>query len=64
MKWIHEIKQDYQGWEAPGIRVLQRPGVGRTKTGRLRAVWNLRGIAVVTHDCFPYEVGGAPGVES
>jgi hypothetical protein len=22
------------------------------------AVWNLRGIAVVTHDCFPYEVGG------
>jgi hypothetical protein len=63
-KWIHEIKQDYQGLRLAGKRpwpeFYSALVSGGLRQADCEAVWNLRGIAVVTHDCFPYEVGGAP----
>jgi hypothetical protein len=62
-KWVRDIKQDYQGLRLVGKRPWPE-FYGALVSGGLRrpdceAVWNLRGIAVVTHDCFPVQIGGA-----
>lgn len=62
-KWVRDIKEDYQGLRLAGKRPWPE-FFGALVSGGLRkpdceAIYNLRGIAVVKHECFPYEIGGA-----
>lgn len=63
-KWVRDIKGDYHGLRLAGKRPWPE-FYGAIVSGGLRkpdceAIYNLRGIAVVTAECFPYEIGGAP----
>lgn len=63
-RWVRDIKEDYQGLRLHGKRPWP-DFYAALVSGGLRkpdceALYNLRGVAVVTHDCFPFEIGGAP----
>jgi hypothetical protein len=63
-KWVRDIKEDYKGLRLTGKRpwpeFFAALVSGGLRKADCEAVYNLRRIAVVTHECFPYEIGGAP----